>query len=224
MPLLLHIETSTTMCSVALADEGHVMATRTLNQGYTHAENLHVFIQQVLEETGTKTKDLSAVCVSRGPGSYTGLRIGVSTAKGLCFALKIPLLSADTLQVMTASLNRGDFPDGTLFCPMLDARRMEVYTACYTARLERVGNIEALILDDNSLIKFKSFPSLVFFGDGMPKCRSLLSTLPSAQFVDGVAPLANHMAVLGWEKFKKSDFEDVAYFEPYYLKEFMFKR
>lgn len=223
MALLLHLETSTTMCSVALSEDENLLCSRALNQGYTHAENLHVFIQDVLKEAGREGKELSAVSVSKGPGSYTGLRIGVSAAKGLAFALNIPLISLETLQIITASLKRELFPEGSLFCPMLDARRMEVYTALFNAEAERQSPIEALILDEASLEKFKAYKSLVFFGDGMPKCKSLLSQLPAARFVDNLVPHAENMVYLARQKFENKEFEDVAYFEPYYLKEFMIK-
>jgi len=220
MALLLHIETSTTMCSVAISENESLIACKELNQGYTHAENLHVFIQDLINENKLQTKNLSAIVVSKGPGSYTGLRIGVSAAKGLAYALKIPLISVDTLQVMAAQAKQTIAADA-FFCPMLDARRMEVYTAVYDSKLERKQEIQALIVDENSIQQFSKFQKIYFFGDGMPKCKEVLSQLKNANFIDAIVPSAKHMATLAFEKFQNRVFEDVAYFEPFYLKDFL---
>lgn len=220
MAKLLHIETSTTMCSVALSENDTLIASKEINEGYTHAENLHVFIQDLLNETQIDTKELNAIAVSKGPGSYTGLRIGVSAAKGLAYALNIPLLSVDTLQVMSAQA-RTTHPGEGFFCPMLDARRMEVYTAVYDTELNRVKAIEALIVDEHSIAPFSQFPNLRFFGDGMGKCKSILSQLENADFIEGIVPSAIDMVALAYAKFQNKAFEDVAYFEPFYLKDFL---
>jgi tRNA threonylcarbamoyladenosine biosynthesis protein TsaB len=220
MAKLLHIETSTTMCSVALSENETLLASQEINEGYTHAENLHVFIQNLLKECNMATNELAAIAVSKGPGSYTGLRIGVSAAKGLAYALNIPLISVDTLQVMSAQA-RTSHPGEGYFCPMLDARRMEVYTAVYDSELNRVNAIEALIVDEHSIASFSKFPNIYFFGDGMGKCKAILSQLKNAGFIEGVVPSAKDMVALAYAKFQNKAFEDVAYFEPFYLKDFL---
>lgn len=223
MSLLLHLETSTTNCSVALSEKNRVIEHRAINEGYRHAENLHGFMAEILKAAACQPADLSAVCVSKGPGSYTGLRIGVSAAKGMAFALNIPLIAIETLQLMCAGIDRtGLMPESVLY-PMLDARRMEVYTAPYDHEFNRTGDIEALIVEEHSLSYFdKKHP--VFFGEGMPKCRSVLSGIKGAVFIDGIVPDASQMAELAWKKFLRKEFEDLAYFEPFYLKEFLIKR
>jgi tRNA threonylcarbamoyladenosine biosynthesis protein TsaB len=219
--LILSIETATTVCSASLSREGKLIALKELDNGYTHAENLHVFIDQLLKESNLSAKELSAIAVSKGPGSYTGLRIGVSAAKGLAYALKIPLIAIDTLQIMAAAAKE---LDGTqdFYCPMIDARRMEVYTCVYNHLLNPVTTVEALIIDETSSSKFKAYQKLAFFGNGMPKCREQLGSINvDARFIENIAPSAKYMCHLAFEKFKNVSFEDVAYFEPYYLKDFM---
>ncbi len=222
MAKLLHIETSTTMCSVALSENETLVAAKEINEGYTHAENLHVFIQTLLKETKTEASDLSAIAVSKGPGSYTGLRIGVSAAKGLAYALKIPLISVDTLQIMAVQATKTS-SHADYLCPMLDARRMEVYTAVYDSTLKRRTEIEALIVDENSISQFLQYPNIHFFGDGMNKCKSILSQLNHAGFIEGIVPSAKDMVALAYAKYQNKEFEDVAYFEPFYLKDFLIK-
>lgn len=219
MPLILHIETATTSCSVAVSRGSELLAIREINAGYTHAENLHVFIQDVLKQASIEAAQLKAVTVSKGPGSYTGLRIGVSAAKGLAYALSIPLISVDTLQAMAhqVSLNR----PGMHYVPMLDARRMEVYCAVYSKELQETMPVQALILDDNSISVFNAYLPICFFGDGMPKAKDLLSRFSNAVFVEDVAPSAKDMIPLALTKFQQKTFENTAYFEPFYLKEFM---
>jgi tRNA threonylcarbamoyladenosine biosynthesis protein TsaB len=223
MAIILNIETATTLCSVSLAQQGKLLAFKELDSGFTHAENLHGFILEILQEAGIGINALQALAVSKGPGSYTGLRIGVSAAKGLAYALRIPLISLDTLQVMShqaAALKKED----VIYCPMIDARRMEVYTALYNQALDPVSPVEALIVDEHSIKKFNAYPSVYFFGDGMPKCRELLSALPNAGFINDMKPSAVHMCGLSYARFMKQEFEDVAYFEPFYLKDFLITR
>lgn len=208
------------MCSVALSENATLLASKELNEGYTHAENLHMFVQNLLLETHTGANDLDAIAVSKGPGSYTGLRIGVSTAKGLAYALQIPLIAVDTLQVMAAQAIQ-TAPSANYLCPMLDARRMEVYTAVYDAQLNQKTDTKALIVDEHSIQHLSQFPNLYFFGDGMLKCKSVLSHLQNARFIEGIVPSAKDMVALANEKFKNNTFEDVAYFEPFYLKDFL---
>lgn len=221
MSYILNIETATTVCSVSLSKDGQTIGFREINDGYTHAENLHVFIKELLAEHDLSPDALNAIAVSKGPGSYTGLRIGVSAAKGLAYGLNIPLISIDTLQVMSNHERIVKEPQ-VVYCPMIDARRMEVYTAVYNENLQALLPVEALIVDENSIQKLKDFPKIYFFGDGMSKCRDLIkSIIPQAEFIDDVMPSARFMSVLSFQKYQKSEFENVAYFEPFYLKDFL---
>ena len=216
---LLCIETATTVCSVCITADAEILAHKEINNGFSHAENLHVFIQDILKEANLAIKQINAVAISKGPGSYTGLRIGVSAAKGLCYALQIPLLSIDTLQSMAygvASVKNED----ALFCPMLDARRMEVYCAVYDKNLEVIQPVNALVLDEKSVEVFNADKPVYFFGDGMPKAKQLLQKNKQTVFIDNVFPSAKNMTAIAFTKFAKKQFEDVAYFEPFYLKEF----
>jgi tRNA threonylcarbamoyladenosine biosynthesis protein TsaB len=227
MPYILNIETATTVCSVALSEKDNVLAYLESKAGFSHAENLHSYVQQVLLEGAVDFSRLDAISVSRGPGSYTGLRIGVSAAKGLAYALGLPLIGVDTLQIMSEGARR-KIPENleALFCPMIDARRMEVYTAIYDNELSIIENVNALIVDEQTANHYSRSETLkgktiYFFGDGMLKCRPLLESIPSSQFIDGIYPSAQNMAALSAKKFLTKHFEDVAYFEPYYLKDFL---
>ena len=220
MPLILNIETATTLCSVSIAKAGKVLARKEINDGYTHAENLHIFIQEVLKQAGKTAKDLNAVAVGSGPGSYTGLRIGVSAAKGLTFALQIPLIAVNTLQIMTAMAIRQNKSD-ILFCPMLDARRMEVYTAIFDKELNTIKETSPQIISAEDLSFFNTGKPICFFGNGMPKCKDLLMLVPQSSFIDNIAPSSEALAQLSYQKHKNEQFEDVAYFEPFYLKNFL---
>lgn len=220
MSYILNIDTATSMCSVSVSKNGELLAFKEINNGFTHAENLHLFIQDVLKEAKLGPGDLQAIAVSKGPGSYTGLRIGVSTAKGLAYALNIPLLSVDTLQLMSSAA-RDTMKEEAFFCPMIDARRMEVYTALYDQHLQQVLPIEALIVDEHSIQKLKSYAKIYFFGDGMDKCKAVLQTLGNAAFIDNIVPSAKYMAELSHQKLLSKAIEDVAYFEPFYLKDFL---
>lgn len=220
MEYILCIETSTTVCSVCIASEEKVLALRETNNGYTHAENLHVFIDELVKESGVTLKQLSAVAVSKGPGSYTGLRIGVSAAKGFCYALTIPLIGIDTLQAMTAAVAREDM----YYVPMLDARRMEVYCAAYDRALSMRLAVQALVLDENSIKSFVLDKPVCFFGNGMPKARTLLQTLPQAGFEEGVEPSSKYLAPLAHKAFAQKQFESLALFEPFYLKDFLIRK
>jgi tRNA threonylcarbamoyladenosine biosynthesis protein TsaB len=220
LSLILNIETATTVCSVSLSLNKEVISFKEINDGYTHAENLHVFIKSVLEEAKINFNQIDAIAVSRGPGSYTGLRIGVSAAKGLAYALKIPLIGIDTLQIMTNAISNID-KKYTFFCPMIDARRMEVYTCVYDAHLNLKMPVNAMIINEDSIEVFKKYPNIVFFGDGMPKCKEILEQIPNSSFIDGIFPSSKFMAPLSINRFNEKTFEDVAYFEPYYLKDFL---
>jgi tRNA threonylcarbamoyladenosine biosynthesis protein TsaB len=217
---ILHIETATTVCSVALSQNENLLFYKEINEGFTHAENLHLFIEEALKSCHGMAAQLNASAVSKGPGSYTGLRIGVSAAKGLAYALHIPLLSVDTLQIMAKAASVFKKEPG-IYCPMIDARRMEVYTTLYDENLESLQAIEALIVDEASIDKFNTGQKIYFFGDGMQKCKPLLEKLKNATFIDQIYPSAQHMVELIYTKFLAKEDEDLAYFEPFYLKDFM---
>ena len=216
MSFILNIETATKNCSVSIAKNGETIIGREIaEEGYSHAEKLHVFIEEVIKEAGISAKDLAAVAVGQGPGSYTGLRIGVSAAKGLCFALSIPLIAVDTLQTLASQAN---VSDGKII-PMLDARRMEVYSEVFNANLEVERAIQAEVITVDS---FKDFTDTVYFvGDCADKCKTVL-TQPNFVFLEAIKyPSATAMSKISYDKYQKSDTVDVAYFEPYYLKDFM---
>ncbi len=225
MALILNIETSTTLCSVALALDGKVIAVKETDEGYTHAENLHVFIESVLKAAKVSPTALNAIAVGSGPGSYTGLRIGVSGAKGLAYALKLPLIAVNTLQVMANAAVKESNHESPLqlYCPMLDARRMEVYCAIMDHELKFTKETSAQIISEENLAYFKTDKPICFFGDGMPKCKEVLGKLPNVKFLENIKPSATSLAELAFSKFKKQQFEDVAYFEPFYLKDFLIR-
>jgi tRNA threonylcarbamoyladenosine biosynthesis protein TsaB len=213
---ILNIETATKNCSVSLAKNGEtVLCKEIAEQGYSHAEKLHVFIEEILKETGVSLKDLNAIAASKGPGSYTGLRIGVSAAKGLCYALGIPLIAIDTLQVLSqkVSIEKG------LIVPMIDARRMEVYSAVFDANHAKIMEVQAEVLTETSYDKMTE--EVYFVGDCQEKCQTVLTKDNFHFLPEIVFPSANEMSALSYEKFLKNDFEDVAYFEPLYLKDFL---
>jgi len=213
---ILNIETATKNCSVALANEGKIILCKEIaEEGYSHAERLHVFIDEIIKEAGISFQDISAIAVSQGPGSYTGLRIGVSATKGLCFALDIPLIAVDTLQVLAsqAKVSNG------LIIPMLDARRMEVYSAIFTPNFENKRAVQAEIITENSFEDLQE--TLYFVGDCAEKCKPVLNKQNHIFLGDVKYPSAKEMSFLSFEKHQKNDTVDVAYFEPYYLKDFM---
>ena len=216
MIYILNIETATKNCSVALAKEGRTILCKEIaEEGYSHAERLHVFIEEIIKEAGITFQDLSAIAVSQGPGSYTGLRIGVSAAKGLCYALEIPLIAVDTLQVLASQAN----VSSGLIIPMLDARRMEVYSAIFTPNFENKRAVQAEIITENSFENLQE--TLYFMGDCTEKCKPVLTKENFIFLGDIKYPSAKEMSFLSFEKYKKNDIVDVAYFEPYYLKDFM---
>lgn len=215
MTYILNIETATKNCSVSLAKNGETFLCKEIaEQGYSHAEKLHVFIEEIVNEANVNFSEIKAVAVSKGPGSYTGLRIGVSAAKGLCYALQIPLISIDTMQVLAKKAN----VDG-LIVPMIDARRMEVYSAIFDKNHNKIKDVEAEVLTENS---YQDYNETVYFvGDCQEKCQTVLTKENFIFLPEIVFPSANEMSILSFEKFQDNDFEDVAYFEPFYLKDFM---
>ncbi len=223
MTKILHIETATQICSVALSENDTVIESKSTNEQNAHSRVLTVFIDEILKKCNVKPQDLDAVAVSMGPGSYTGLRIGVSTAKGLCYALDKPLIAVSTLQAMAMGMLQkpGQLFEGALFCPMIDARRMEVYSAIFDFSNNQVREILAEIIDENSFEEEFQNYTLYFAGDGAEKCKSVLAHNPNAHFLDHFVPSAELMVKIANEKFRAGEFEDVAYFEPFYLKDFI---
>lgn len=216
MAFILNIETSTKNCSVSLAKDGELMHLREFaDEGYSHAEKLHVFIQETLAAVGIVPSELSAIAVSKGPGSYTGLRIGVSAAKGLCYSLDIPLIAVDTLEILASALT---IEDGVII-PMIDARRMEVYNAIFSPSKELIQPAKAEVISEDSFSFLDSKIHLI--GDGAEKCSSVLTSDKFEYHPEIIYPSAKEMAQLSFERYKKSDTVDVAYFEPFYLKDFL---
>ena len=218
MTYILNIETATHICSVALSNNGETIDIEESFEDKTHAELLTVFIEKILERNNLTTKDISAIAVSEGPGSYTGLRIGLSVAKGLCYGLKIPLIFIPTLEAMANGANKS-IDDDYMLCPMIDARRMEVYTALYNSKLEKEVEIHAKIIDVESFKEELKNNEIVFFGTGSDKCKESIVN-PNATFLDNSFVSAQYMSDLSYNRFMAKKFEDIAYSEPFYLKEF----
>jgi tRNA threonylcarbamoyladenosine biosynthesis protein TsaB len=222
MSLILLIETATTVCSVALAEQGSVLAYKEVEQRNIHAEAITIFIDELFKTTGKNYHNLDAVAVSCGPGSYTGLRIGVSSAKGLCFALDKPLIAIETLEAMAEGIvSQSTLDSDILLCPMIDARRMEVFTAIFNIKGNRVKPTSAEILDENSFSDLLKTNKMIFFGDGAWKCTEILGTNPNAQIITDFTNSARYLNKMAAKKYAANDFVDTAYFEPYYLKDFI---
>jgi tRNA threonylcarbamoyladenosine biosynthesis protein TsaB len=225
MALILNIETATEVCSVALATENGLVDYVENTEGRSHAALLTQFIEKILAKNNIIPSQLSAVAISSGPGSYTGLRIGVSAAKGLCFGADKPLISISTLQCMVYGLvehlimEQAEI-ENTWFCPMIDARRLEVYTAFFDSKGSPQSDISAVIIDENSFNQILSQRKVFFFGNGSEKCAEIINH-PNAVFYKGIYPSAKNMIKLSEQKYQNKNFEDVAYFEPYYLKDFV---
>lgn len=216
---ILEIETSTNVCSIALSEENSCLFSKVNKEGLNHAILLSKYVQEALQVLKARNKKLSAVAVSSGPGSYTGLRIGVATAKGLCYGLNIPLISINTLEILTIPVLRIIKEENALFCPMIDARRMEVYTAFYNAHLEIIRPISSDIINNDSYKKILEKNPVYFFGNGMNKCKEYLQH-SNAHFIENILPLATSMIPLSLKAYQEKQFENTAYFEPFYLKEF----
>lgn len=221
MSLILQIETATTVCSVALSENGSVLAHKEIQQRNVHAEVITLFIDDVLKMAGKLYSELSAVAVSCGPGSYTGLRIGISVTKGLCYSLDIPFIAVETLEAMTDGMIAECALSDMLFCPMIDARRMEVFTAVFDANGNKVKATSAEIIDQDSFSDLLKINKVVFFGDGAAKCSDVLGKNPNVQIIPDFQNSARYLTKKAIEKFINKDFEDTAYFEPYYLKDFI---
>ncbi|MFW5943624.1 MAG: tRNA (adenosine(37)-N6)-threonylcarbamoyltransferase complex dimerization subunit type 1 TsaB [Bacteroidota bacterium] len=226
MPLILHIEATTNVCSVALTRNGNLISERENKAGRSHASLLSYFIWQIFKEVQISPASLDAVSISEGPGSYTGLRIGVSTAKGLCYGADISLIAVNTLQSLTQGLFIQMRKDGaqhekqTVFIPMLDARRMEVYSAIMDSSNHFIRGVKAEIINENSFAQWLENYTVYFFGNGARKCKDTIKH-PNARFIEGIDLSAKYMTTLAEEKYGNRRFEDLAYFEPFYLKDFI---
>lgn len=219
MALILSIETSTKICSVALHEKGILLTCSEVRLEKSHAKNLIDIIQNLLSYSGYSMNSLQAIAVSKGPGSYTGLRIGVSSVKGFCYALDIPLIAINTLDAMASGIANTNFIDASL-CPMIDARRMEVYCKLLDNHLNETFPTTAVVVDENSFGDALQKNKILFFGDGAMKCKGVI-THQNAVFIEKFYPSASYMGLIAFQKFKEQSFEDLAYFEPFYLKDVM---
>ena len=221
MAIILHLETVTTNCSVSISKDDKIVVLKENNAAsYSHSEQLHVFIKEALKEASLSFSDLDAVAISKGPGSYTGLRIGVSAAKGLCFSLDLPLISVPTLQSMAHQVG---LKPNEVVIPVLDARRMEVYSCVYDSEYKEVRETRAEIVNEESFAKYVSDNKVYVVGSGAEKCRGVLQH-PNFIFDESVVPSAKDMVSIACKKYESKQFEDVAYFEPYYLKDFVLQQ
>jgi len=227
MSLLLSVETSTQFCSVALHKEGKLLSSRFLETPRSAASQLAVMIEECIADAKVVANDLCGVIVASGPGSYTGLRIGVATAKGLAYSLDIPLISVNTLELMTYQFKHESFSQESsnlvLLCPMLDARRMEVYCAVFDQQMNYIEPIQAKIIDEESFCSLLEKNQIIFFGEGADKCKSVIHH-PNAKFNSHLIPQAAYLGEIGFKKYCNSSFEDIVTFEPFYLKDFLIKK
>ena len=218
MSLLLSIETSTSVCSVAIHKDNTFIAERSIDSDKSHSTLLLQFVEDLLSENNFKIKDVTALAISEGPGSYTGLRIGLSTAKGLCYSLGIPLIAINTLDALGLQISK-TLPATELACPMIDARRMEVYCTLLNNKNSRIKKLNNEIINENSFLEYLNKNIIHFFGNGAEKCKNVI-THKNALYIDEIKPSAITIGELGLIKLANKDFEDVAYFEPNYFKEF----
>ena len=219
MALILNIETSTDVCSAALSVDGRIVDAAVCTEGMSHASKLPIFCDKLLRHCRADGRKPDAIAVSAGPGSYTGLRIGVSAAKGLCYGFGAKLIAIDTLQLIAKAAQAKIADENALICPMIDARRMEVYCALFDHNLQKVGDAEAKIVDENAFSEQLAERNIYFCGNGAAKCQPVI-THKNAHFIDKISPLAENMVALAEAQFAQRKFEDVAYFVPFYLKEF----
>jgi tRNA threonylcarbamoyladenosine biosynthesis protein TsaB len=222
MAIILSLETSTDVCSVALHNNGVLIRHAIVKESQAHASKLAPLISDIFNETPFKISDLSAVAISSGPGSYTGLRIGTSTAKGICFALDIPFIAIPTLKILAKEAKQHVTADA-LICPMLDARRMEVYCQIFDYDLESQSHVEAKIIESGSFAELLTTQKMFFLGNGAAKCKGTI-TSHNAFFLDDIVPLAAELGYLAQERFVEQKFEDLSAFEPFYLKQFEAKK
>ena len=222
MPAILSLETSTDVCSVALHAGKDLLAQGEIHEPQSHAARLVPMIEQVIAEAGFKMADISAIAVAKGPGSYTGLRIGASTAKGLCYALNVPLIAVGTLELLAFQGNSFN-AEHVLLCPMIDARRMEVYCLLADHNLRIIAPVAARIVDEKAFSELLQNNRVLFFGNGSQKCKQVIRH-PNANFLDGIYPRASALGVMAGKKFSAAEFEDLMDFKPFYLKEFVAKK
>lgn len=222
MSLILSLETSVDTCSVAVHESGKLLTSATIEEPQAHASKLGLLIQKVLKDSNQSAKALDAIAVASGPGSYTGLRIGVSTAKGLCYSLDIPLIAINTLELMAFQASQS-MNEEAFLCPMIDARRMEVYSLLMDSSLSILEPIKAEIIDEQSYFHLLKNNRIAFFGNGAEKCKSIIAN-PNALFIDGIIPSAISLGEMASRKFEKTEVEDLIHFEPLYLKEFQVKK
>jgi tRNA threonylcarbamoyladenosine biosynthesis protein TsaB len=229
MALLLSLETSTQCCSAALHEDGMLVASKIIETPRSAASQLAVMIDEIFHSSNRKPKELKGVIVAAGPGSYTGLRIGVATAKGLCYALNIPIVSVNTLELLAYqflkmdSTEKDQHNNNAILCPMLDARRMEVYCALLDRNLNYVEPVQAKVIDGESFKDIIELTPIFFFGEGADKCRDIIKH-SNAHFFSDVIPLASSLGVIGYKKWKEGAYEDLVSFEPFYLKDFLIKK
>ncbi|MEO5600742.1 MAG: tRNA (adenosine(37)-N6)-threonylcarbamoyltransferase complex dimerization subunit type 1 TsaB [Cyclobacteriaceae bacterium] len=222
MAIILSLETSSDVCSVALHDGGRLMAEAEIHEPQSHSARLALLIKDILATANFSSKDLNAVAITKGPGSYTGLRIGTSTAKGLCYALDIPLISVGSLELLAYQAS-GDNSAHALLCPMIDARRMEVYCLVTNHRLEIVQPVSAMVIDQASFQELLTNHKMLFFGNGANKCKEVLHHV-NAGYLDNIFPLAATLGLMAESKYRDGVFEDLNSFKPFYLKEFVAKK
>jgi len=226
MAYILHLESSTSICSVALAQDGQLIDIQESSEGQNHARLLSVFAEDLLKRNKLTANQLAAIAVSEGPGSYTGLRIGVSLAKGLCYVNQLPLIAVSPLQAMAEQVIQRknelhlELTANTILIPMIDARRMEVYTAAYNASNTEIRSVSSEIIDENSFAEDLNEHQLLFFGNGAGKCANTINH-PNATFLNDIQTSAQFMCSLAWKAFQNKQFVDLAYFEPFYLKDFI---
>ncbi len=222
MSLIVSIESSTTVCSAAIHRSGVLVSERFIETPNSAASQLAVLVNETVTDARVSMDELHAIAVSSGPGSYTGLRIAVATAKGLCYALQLPLIAVSSLELMTAQA-RSEHPEGAWWCPMIDARRMEVYTTVFDRDGNQLEPIQAHVVDEHSFESYLNRGDVYFFGNGSAKCQGVIQH-PRAKWISGVVPRADWLGRLAWEAFKAGRFEDVAEYEPLYLKDFVAKK
>jgi len=223
MALILSIETSTKTSSIAIHDRGILVSSLNIHLEKSHSEYLTPSIKNLLASSGLKTNSIDAVAISKGPGSYTGLRIGTSTAKGICYALGAKLIAINSLEAMAFGVSKFQYDD-VLLCPMIDARRMEVYCLVTDLDMALIESTKAKIIEGSSFSNLLSAKKVIFFGNGSSKCKPILNHSENAIFINGIDPSAENIGELAWKSYKDNLFEDVAYFEPYYLKDFIAKK
>ena len=219
MAFIISIETSTPVCSIAIHHDGQLLAQELIQKEQSHSSTLNPAIDHLLSMCDLRLNDISAVAISKGPGSYTGLRIGTSTAKGLCYAMDIPLIAINTLEAMAHNVSRFNVSEAML-CPMLDARRMEVYAMLFDSNLNVLEETKPVILDNDSYHDHLKSKEIMFFGNGASKVKKVIDN-SNARIIEVVIPEAQYIGDLAYKKFVENEFEDTAYFEPFYLKEFM---